>query len=283
MMSPSKPPSNQYDLLHQLPIPVLSVSMNELKKSNADFKPRVAKFLRRCDNELASATKENFRKIKPYPKVPVARSRMSSPERQVAVLGLYASGSSAIARVLENLGIYMGEDLCNDFCEPIDLKKKLRSWWSEPELVTACDSNTRMIELRKWLNVNREKAKLHWGYCGVGAKHPLLSLCAKELGEAWGSDTKFIWSRRTLEESITSLIRLGWFPGKETRVQKTLWRDIIRFLKDRSHLAIDHDQLLANPVENVERIADFLELSPTLFQLNSAVQSVLNPNPTIEF
>lgn len=96
----------------------------------------------------------------------------------IAVLGLYNSGSTALAGALHRLGVDMGAPFWRDsddrsprnYYEPWDLSCRLRSWWDEPEAREAVNQATRVAYLRDW----RRRA----GRCPgpAGAKHPLLSL-----------------------------------------------------------------------------------------------------------
>src|SRR5579859_5648840 len=100
---------------------------------------------------------------------------------RIAVLGLYNSGSTVLAGVLHRMGVDMGgpfwatseEGHPQNFYEPTDLSDRLRMWWAEPFAVELANPSERVEALRSWIQ-QREAARAGW----VGAKHPLLSLCA---------------------------------------------------------------------------------------------------------
>ena len=123
---------------------------------------------------------------------------------RIAVLGVYRSGSTAVAGALHHLGVDMGPPYFEGFYESAGLSKQLRRWWDEPRLVEKVGRAKRVRVLEQWIK-EREAGGVRW----VGMKHPLLSLCGDDLVQAWGEDTRFIRCCRPLEDSIDSLKRLG--------------------------------------------------------------------------
>jgi len=102
-----------------------------------------------------------------------------------------------------------------------------------------------------------------------------LALCCDDLVEAWGSETKFIWSHRALEESIASLQRRAWWPGKEQAIQSRLDCAAETFFSNRTHLRIDFSDLKTHPTREIDRIIAHLQLSPTDEQRQTAVTSIV--------
>lgn len=188
----------------------------------------------------------------------------------VAVLGTYSSGSSAIAGVLHHLGVVMGEQLYGGHFEAAWVADQLRRWWSEPDLEETATSTERIAVFRQWLHDMQRDSR-----SAVGLKHPLLALCCDDLAEAWGSETKFIWSHRALEESIASLQRRAWWPGKEQAIQSRLYSAAETFFSNRPHLTIEFSDLKAHPTREIDRIIAHLQLSPTDEQRQTAVTSIV--------
>jgi len=185
---------------------------------------------------------------------------------RIAVLGLYNSGSSVLAGMLHRLGVHMAPPFWGDFYEPYELSWHLRNWWNEPHLCESTAPEHRVCFLRHWIELQESTAE---GY--VGAKHPLLSLCGPDLLAAWGADVRFIWSYRSLEDSIRGLKRRNWFPGHEDRVQRHLWDALEAF--ERSHVAlfkIDWLRVKANPQRGARELAQAAGLEPTDAQLDAA-------------
>ncbi|MCA9164635.1 MAG: tetratricopeptide repeat protein [Planctomycetales bacterium] len=176
--------------------------------------------------------------------------------------------------MLWRLGLDMGAPFWGEFHEPEDLAARLREWWKEPYLTEQVDRNKRVRELRQWLTGREAANELNGGTSsGVGAKHPLLSLCGQDLLAAWGPQTKFIWSWRPLEKSSASLERLGWWPDA-VEIQQRLWDACQQFFAKQPYLRVDYDALLLNPRETIIQLSDYLELTPTADQLDAAVTFV---------
>lgn len=95
-----------------------------------------------------------------------------------------------------------------------------------------------------------------------------------DLLEAWGPDAKFIWTYRPLEESIESLIRRGWWPGREQAIQSRLWQSVNTFFDKQPHLRLDFAEVISDPKSAVQRISTFLRLSPTDRQCREAIASI---------
>jgi hypothetical protein len=195
---------------------------------------------------------------------------------RVAVLGTYRSGSSGVAGVLHHLGVDMGEPFWQPltpdatlYYESASLADQLRIWWDEPSLEEKTPKAERVHFLAQWVE------SLEWaGARQVGAKHPLLSLCGDDLLEAWGGATHFIWSYRPLEESIHSLIALGWWPGREEFVQRRLWDAASRFFERHPHLRVELADLTSQPSREVERIIKYLGITPNNEQIRNAINCI---------
>ncbi len=185
-----------------------------------------------------------------------------SQMNKVAVLGTFRSGSSMVAAMLDRLGVDMGAPYHGDYYEPADLAVSLRRWWNEPELTAQETTSNRVFLLREWLE-SRGNRPL------VGAKHPLLSLSARDLVRAWGSDTKFVWCNRRLEDSIASLEKLKWWPNSN-EIQHKLFAAVESFFPRKNGLIINYEQTLARPELTVERLIDFLQITPSAEQIENA-------------
>ncbi len=203
---------------------------------------------------------------------------------RIAVLGLYRSGSSAAAGVLHHLGVDMGAPFFKDHYESLRLARRLRRWWHEPDLQERYPRAERLRKLGDWIGFLEGGGATH-----IGAKHPLLSHCGDELLEAWGPSVRFIWTWRSLDESIASIRRTGWWTGpRAEEIQRRLWDDVNRFFAGRDHLRVDFSDMLADPAREIRRMADYLELAPDASQFAAALASVkpeksrapADPSPT---
>lgn len=197
-----------------------------------------------------------------------------------AILGLYNSGSSALAGMLHRLGANLGPPFWRDrpghqshIYEADDLAKQLRQWWAEPLLVEQVDRTQRTAWLGDW--IRRQES-----HCPApaGAKHPLLALCASEVSIAWGEGTRFIWAYRPLGESIAGLTRRGWFPGREAAMQQQIW-DAIESVQRQGVpvIAFDWRETQRDPATAATRLAALVGLAPDASQLAAAIGFVRGP------
>ena len=190
--------------------------------------------------------------------------------RRIAVLGLYRSGSSAAAGALHHLGVDMGSPYFQDHYEPLLLARKLRLWWREPQLREMMPRDARVRRLADWI-AWQEKKPTPW----IGAKHPLLSARGEDLQEAWGPEVRFIWTWRPLEESIDSVQRIGWWPPDlGEALQRRLWDALQGFFADTPHLRIEFADMVTHPGREIDRMIEFLQITPDASRVRAAVESI---------
>ncbi len=160
--------------------------------------------------------------------------------------------------------------LCSDdgaadnYYEAVDLAWNLRGWWDEPKILERLPADDRINFLRMWV-VDQERKRPG----PVGAKHPLLSLCGDDLVAAWGPETRFVWSWRSLEESISGLKRRGWFRGFEASLQRRLWDALNDFDSRRGDVVrLDWTRVKLDPIWATRELASLtgLEYSDALLQ-----------------
>lgn len=189
--------------------------------------------------------------------------------KRIAVLGLYRSGSTALAGVLHHLGVDMGAPFYGGYYESDWLSKQLRRWWDEPRLIEKVFQPERIKILARWVE-QREQAGAAW----VGMKHPLLSLCGPDLVQAWGSQTFFIRCSRPLGESVESMKRGLGFRGDAELLQGTLLRALDSFFADRAHLQVHFADMMHQPEREIGRILEFLNIRPDPERMTAALDSV---------
>lgn len=189
-------------------------------------------------------------------------------QTRIAVLGVYRSGSTAVAGALHRLGVDMGPPFFEGFYESAGLSKQLRKWWDEPRLREKVSQAKRVPALAQWIQ-EREAGGARW----VGMKHPLLSLCGEDLVQAWGPETRFIRCCRPLEDSINSLKRLGRSVDGAF-LQGTLMAALDRFFAGREHLAIEFADLMSNPRREVERLMEYLSITADADRIEAAVRFI---------
>lgn len=188
--------------------------------------------------------------------------------KKIVVVGAYNSGSTAIASVLHRLSVGKGAPCYADFLEPEDLGAELHRWY-ESDLRGHTSGKERVDFLSCWLESRVRLARV------IVAKHPLLSLCLKDIEDAWGDDVRYIWARRPLDDAIRGLARRAWFPNPAL-IQRTLWRHCHDFFSSRDHLCVEYRSLLREPAAEVSRIAAFTKQSCSEKTIRSASDAVDN-------
>src|SRR5579884_182841 len=192
---------------------------------------------------------------------------------RIAILGLYNSGSTALAGALHRMGVHMGQPFWyssverakNNFYEPWDLGCQLRCWWNEPDLRENAPRPIRIACLANWVHLRQ-----CYYLSAVGAKHPLLCLCGDDLVTAWGADTIFLRACRPLEDSIERLRVRKWFPQREEKLQRRLWQALEEFCARQPHLPIEYRRLRSDPAAVLRDVAGYAHLAPTASQLAAA-------------
>lgn len=202
---------------------------------------------------------------------------MTSTPR-IAVLGLYNSGSTAVAGVLHRLGVNMGppfwetsdDGSAYNFYEPYDLAWHLRRWWDEPHAIERVAAADRIRFLSGWIALQETVRP-----GPSGAKHPLLSLCANDIAAAWGPNTRFIWCWRPLGQSISGLQRRGWFTGYEESLQQSLWDALHEFESSRADVAkLDWARVKSDPEWSTRELAALTELELSETELRAAAKFI---------
>ena len=197
---------------------------------------------------------------------------------RIAILGLYNSGSTALAGMLFRMGVNMGPpywadsrpDSASNFYESYDLSWHLRNWWTEPDLVERVAAARRIRFLQLWVQLQESV-----GFRVVGAKHPLLSLCVSDLVVAWGAAARFIWSYRPFDESVSGLKRRGWFEGHEHRVQLRLWESLQEIQGSTPGMVkLDWSHVREDPLSAARELATLADLRPSAAQLEAAASFV---------
>lgn len=208
---------------------------------------------------------------------PDVLQRRATP--RVAVVGLYNSGSSAVAGMLHRLGVFMGPPFWNNsreldpenHYESHDLAWHLRQWWQEPKLIESMPPVRRRAYLKKWVELQETLAT-----GPVGAKHPLLAMCLDDLSVAWGDSLHIVRIGRPLPDSLAGLVRRRWFPGFEQNLQLSILSRMETHLAKSSAplLSLEWGELCNDPVGHAERLCNFLGIERNRKELESAAKIV---------
>jgi len=225
-----------------------------------------------------------------------AWNRTGRPSRKppVWVIGLHRSGSSVTAGILHHLGVHMGNRL-NGYenrnghgtggFEAHGLAQICEQAYPFPSVERAVPIKVTRERLRGWIDARQREA----AHCGtiMGGKYPHLCFMINLLLEL-EPESRFIHIDRPIEESIRSLVdrsakARGWLratPEQCEQLQRALWQSQVAGLEMVPHervLPVGYHNLLADPIEEIERITEFLGLQVRSAQRKSAVELVRPP------
>ena len=203
----------------------------------------------------------------------------------VLVMGLHRSGSSCLAGVLHNLGVYMGDQFCgvekDGGHEARGLARICQKAYRTPSTELKIPLESLRSMLAQYIHqVRNDALKLNWP--AAGGKFPQLCAMGELIRDIVGDSLRVIHINRPLEVSIRSLqARYDRKAGREhskdqelDAVQRWLWARKQEFLKGVKHLTIEYEDLLARPNLQIKRIVDYLRLSPSQQQLQNALSYV---------
>ena len=216
--------------------------------------------------------------------LPAREAVEKSKERFVAVVGLHRSGAGNVAKILQALGVHMGKKLVREsglgsgtaaglaqICERA-LPFPSREFRQPLKKVRG--------ELESWVRARQREAAEQGTI--AGAKHASLCAMLEHLREICGKGLRVITVNRPPEQCNRSLRRQLKMSGKRSQVDATQIREVQRWLSkqrrtlpaDVPQLTIKYDHLLAHPDREVDRIIEFLELTPAVHQREAAVRYV---------
>jgi tetratricopeptide (TPR) repeat protein len=205
---------------------------------------------------------------------------MAVVEPIIVVLGPFCGGTSAVAKVLNHLGVFMGAGFDWAYREPHDtwedsrLSQLIRRAFREPDGQLLMDADSLQAKLRTWADDHRRAAHSAGGRPGV--KHPLLCVAVDSIRDAWGPVVPVVVDR-PYEKVVASLNRLGWWKDEQERAEMTAHLIAARdhALGGTATVRVDFEALRAAPAEVIRRLADELHLNVTDAQVEAAVESIV--------
>jgi hypothetical protein len=199
----------------------------------------------------------------------------------VLVLGLHGSGSSALAMTLAALGVHMGTNLQGYHGgEAQRLAQICEQIYRFPSIETAWKDERIEKTLGRWINTKRREASEKQTI--AGGKYPHLCQLANHVQAVVGKDLRVIHIDRPLEESIESLKRrsrksTGWLAITDDQaeaVQRWLHAGKTEFLASAPHLPVAYADLLEDPAAEIDRVVEYLDLTPSSEQYMTALEVV---------
>jgi hypothetical protein len=217
-----------------------------------------------------------------------SKSSQFDPQRVgfVVVLGLHSSGSSCLAMVLHHLGVYMGDSFAYRptsgeavgiaaICENAMVRFGNRIAISQDQLVD---------QLEHWITSHKLEAVASGKI--AGCKYPTLCIMGPYLNSICGGKLQVLHISRPIEESIESLSKRPDVLQEEidmTQIethQRWLAKEKFDFLNSLAPsqiLEVEFAKFISDTRSEIERITEFLPISPSAGQIFNAYQSV-DPN-----
>ncbi|HEX3453381.1 MAG TPA: hypothetical protein VHS03_02050 [Gaiellaceae bacterium] len=201
------------------------------------------------------------------------------------MIGLHRSGSSCLAGVLHNLGVHMGEMLTGyeptGGFEAAELMAICESVYPFPSTEPALPQTEIVATLRRYVAKVCTTASDR-GNQLAGGKYPQLCAMGAALQSACGEQLRLVHIDRPLEESIASLKErsrkaTGFLAAGDAEIeclQRWLWHEKQQLLGRVSHVDVTFADLLAAPRREVERVAAWLEITPSEEAVAKAVAHV---------
>ena len=204
------------------------------------------------------------------------------------VIGLHRSGSSLLARMMIELGVHMGNHLtgfesgrAGGGSEAVGLMDICERWMRFPSIVPTGDRRMMRSALKTWIRDRRLEAAAK--NVPAGAKYPHLCVMGEFL-TAMAPDAKPIHITRPIADSIKSLqARSVAAPSRSLihgtaaqaeKLQRHLWSQKEKYLSDTPHLTIQYHDVLRDPRSQVDRLIEWMEITPTEAQINKACSLV---------
>lgn len=212
----------------------------------------------------------------------------SSDNPFFAVLGPHRSGSSCVAMVMHHLGVHMGNELGGyeeaGGGEALGLSQLCEKLMRFPSVNPSVSDAQISTKLQSWINQRKMEARRKGTV--AGGKYPHLCRFAGPLYAAMGSSLRVVTCDRPIEASIASLQtrsrkHLGEWLGATDDQCEALQRSLLQhreeFLASYPEVPVHRilfADLTANPSSEIERLIQFLGITPTDEQFEAAVNHV---------
>lgn len=223
------------------------------------------------------------------PHKPIHANAIHTPiqdQRFVAVVGLHSSGSSALAGVLYHLGLHLGNKLVGFYgsnpeksCgfEAIGLVQICVDVAPYPSTTIRRPMPSVEARLRKWIQQRQAEAVTRNTI--AAGKYPLLCRLGSPLVNICGQNLLVVHIDRPIEESIASLVRRDKKLAEPAIRAHQEWldagkRELLANIPANRQITVQYTDLLANPIQEIDRLASFLQISPTEAQRAKAASYV---------
>lgn len=216
---------------------------------------------------LKEILEETFPEPSRYEMGPIVVPVPCALPQVVAVLGAGRSGTSCVAGILHHLGVSMGENLRQatpdnprGFYEDLPLRDISRG---------KMPPATRVARLRAWASSRAIAGPI------VGGKYGVLCNQVEEMAEAW-PNMRAICVNRPMVEIVASMEKAAFYKRFTLqRLQEIATGHITRRDRDLARLAVpqlsvNYHDVLADPRAQVDRMVEWLAITPTPQQIDDA-------------
>lgn len=190
--------------------------------------------------------------------------------QKVVILGAWASGTSAMAGILERMGYYTCpshwityDERTPISYEPNALRDIVLPRMVEAELAYKADLDRDALkrDLAAWSAEEERKAEAA-GWRGLAIKLPHLAFFIPEVCAVWDPD--FLVVTRKLQDIETTRQRRAWQPYLGIKGAKAIYGKLFSDLlaMQRGYLTTAFEELRGDPDREVDRIAAYLALTP---------------------
>lgn len=202
--------------------------------------------------------------------------------QKVVVLGAWASGTSAMAGLLERMGFYTApshwftyDERTPISYEPNSLRDIVLPCMEEAQLTYKPDLDRAALQasLAEWSSAEEAKAQ-KGGWRGLAIKLPHLAFFLPEVCQAWDPD--FVVVTRRLADIETTRQRRAWQPYLGSEGAKAIYGKLFGDLLalQRGYLTIAFEELRAKPELQIDRITGYLDLGRDSYDRGKALSWV---------
>ncbi len=213
---------------------------------------------------------------------------MKKNSKEVVVLGMHRSGTSMVAGILHKLGVHMGDEMLGKnksnptgHFEDVEfftlseriLKAAGGKWQNPPQKEKILKAGKKFSEEIKHIIEKKSKRKI-WGW-----KDPRTCLTI-DLFYPFLKNPYFVVVRREIEGIARSLEKRGDMCFEEgKKLAKRYIEDMERFLseyKPKRVIEVHYRDFYKDPMREIKKLVNFLEIETTKEQLKNAREHVVN-------
>lgn len=184
-------------------------------------------------------------------------------QRTVVVMGISRSGTSMTALVLDALGVFMGSE-------------KKDASFEDHEVFEALEKNHNALPFEKIVQ-ERNKNYRVWGW-----KRPDAVMYAEKFEHVIKNPHYIFMFRDHIAISMRNMIANNTDAIANLEIAQNRFNKIIQFIKNSKYpmLLISYEKALQNPHNFINKLSDFLKISPTTEEKKIALKTIQPDDPS---